>query len=240
MSHRHEDNVHILVLSFFHLYSCRPTDFPFYLGIVVPFTITMLCNWIMLLTIAIVLRRKLNRSQAWIHYIQSCLLSISFAVGWTFGLILTGLSGGVIDIIGACFILTGAPLGLYIIIIYCLVSPVVRHAWKEWYYDLRGIHYKEYDPTNMPGHQKDQEVKILPSAYGRKAQPFQLTGDVIHNPSVSLGLPELPMHTYSKAPELSQSFTTINEDSTLDDLQATQGLSPDDIDPPDPSEETAL
>ena len=188
----------------------------------------------MLLTVAICLGKKLEKSQARLHFTQSSLLSILFTVGWACGLAMTGLSGIGENVFGALFLLTGAPLGLYVFLIYCLGSPVVRSILrKECYCCLGKNSHKEYGST-----QKNLlELKNYPVPYKGNVQAIygqQDSGGIIHNPTVSQSLPDL-----THAEGLQESQQLVTEEKPIDSLEPSE-CDHDDIDPPDPNEETAL
>ena len=130
--------------------SCHPVEIPFYIGILVPFAVLTLLNCIQQLVIAVTLRQKVKNSQAWLHFLQSCLVSLLFAVGWIFGLAMARLSGIAADILDALFIATGGLLGLYVFVLYCVISPIVRKVWKEWF--MNGSHtcYKKHESSQTP------------------------------------------------------------------------------------------
>ena len=127
--------------------SCRPVEIPFYVGMLAPFVLLVLLNCVQLLAITITLRKTLMKSQARLHFLQSCLVLFLFAVGWALGLAMTGLSGVAADALGICFIVVGGLLGLYVFLIYCVVSPIVRNIWKEWFVALSPTHYKKYESS---------------------------------------------------------------------------------------------
>ena len=82
------------------------------------------------MTIAV--RRTLRKSQLWIPFLQFSSISILYGVGWAFGLAMTGITGIGATVLGAFFIATGGLLGVYMFLIYGILSPTVRSVWRGW------------------------------------------------------------------------------------------------------------
>ena len=120
----------------------------FYVGIAAPFTVAILCGWIFLIAVTIAVRRTLRKSQLWIPFLQSSSISILYGVGWTFGLSMTGLTGIGATVLGAFFIATGGLLGVYMFLIYGILSPTVRSIWTRQSYSItQKRHGKSQKPS---------------------------------------------------------------------------------------------
>ena len=169
---------------------------PFYIGILVPFVVLTLLNFIQQITIVITMKQKLKNSQARLHFLQSCIVSSLFAVGWIFGLAMTGLSGIAADVLGALFIAIGGLLGLYVFLIYYVISPLVRKVWKEWFMNVSNTHYKKHESSQTP-------VKQLVAPTSRDIDEAQL-----HNENIELGSVTSSTDESSKHPDVSDSQTS--------------------------------
>ena len=137
---------------FFHL-SCRAFNAPFYIGVVVPFLIIYIFNWVIFfIIIASLLRqsrlniKKNTKSNPFFkqQLIIVITLSILFGLGWGLGLLLTENiynNKTVRDLIAALFVIFTAFHGLFIFLIYCLRSKDARSVWKNV---LTGRNFSEF------------------------------------------------------------------------------------------------
>lgn len=161
----------ISVLIFALFCSCRPINIPFYIGLVGPFAVVVLSNGVMLIAFYFLIP-NLSKSQEKIHYIQSCLLSLLFGIGWTFGLAGISLKDIGADIITSIFCITGGLLGVYAFIIFCVLSPVVRSVWKEWFSKISSTQSKGYSPQSFS---PNKLTDISKSESAAMQTTFQLT-----------------------------------------------------------------
>ena len=117
--------VQIIQSSLFLIHSCRPREAPFYLGLIIPFTISMLLSWVLLIIVLI------KNKTITIQWIQLLIVSCVFSFGWIFALAVgevVPISAATLQII---FILTGGLLGLYVFVLYCIgFSPVRRYLCR--------------------------------------------------------------------------------------------------------------
>ena len=128
--------------------SCRVFNAPYYVGMVVPFLIFYIFNWIIFGVIFVSLIHKRSRSSvketdkksnnSFLHQqlIVATSLSVLFGLGWGIGLLATQdahSSETVRDILSAMFVLITAFHGLFILIMNGLRSKDVRNVWKQWF-----------------------------------------------------------------------------------------------------------
>ncbi|XP_019853770.1 PREDICTED: adhesion G protein-coupled receptor L3-like [Amphimedon queenslandica] len=145
---------------------CRAFKAPFYIGVVVPFVLIYLFNWIIFVMIIVSLSRKtlslkLNnvktKKESKILKQQLMIaitLSILFGFGWGLGLLVTEdiyTSKTVRDLIASVFVFLTGFHGLFIFVIYCLRSKEVRFVWKNVFLCKKG---KEFSTTNFNRIQK--------------------------------------------------------------------------------------
>ena len=184
------------------------------------------------------------KSQARLHFLQSCLVLFLFAVGWALGLAMTGLSGVAADALGICFIVVGGLLGLYVFLIYCVVSPIVRKVWKEWFLALSHTHYKEYEasyqtPVKHPltetslGHYGAQKenIALASVAHSSDDSPKHLSASGTQTPVPVMQVIPSEKSLTAEAPAVmkqSEEELVVHSDAA------------DDSDSPDPNEETNL
>lgn len=200
-----------------YILSCRPTEIPFYIGLVTPFVIAVLCNIFILAIVYVILKLRKNETETSSHVVYSILLTIMFGIGWMFGLAFTGTTGVAANVTGSLFIITGAPLGLYIFLIYRVNSSTVRGAWKNVCFDMKKMYIVggySYDKKPIKKY-----VKHFPQSDSDSRKLYMEGMAVLHNPTVSFSLPDMSFNT-----EMDRKNVKFN----------------DDIDAPDPSEETPL
>ena len=140
--------------------SCRPIGVPFYVGMAVPFILAMIGSWILLIAVTIAVRQTVKNSQQWIPFLQSSSVSVLYGVGWSLGLAMTGVTGTAATVLGVFFIATGGLLGVYVFLIYCVLSPTVRNVWRGWF--CRNVTDQEHISQPTPK-QQDSQTAILTS-----------------------------------------------------------------------------
>ena len=140
-------------------YSCRPYGIQFYAGLLAPFLVIYILNWILFTIILVFLINryicKSNESMKTEHqgsqvrqqFRNAIALSLLFGLGWALGLPATeGIDSiSVRTAIQVLFIIVTAFQGLYIFIMQCLTGSNAVEAtkeWKRWFYLI----------TCRPGH----------------------------------------------------------------------------------------
>ena len=133
----------------FFSYRCRVHGVPFYVGLVAPFLIIYLFNWIVYIIILASLCRKNyqkqdekrnNRVQIKQQLIAAAILSILFGLGWGIGLLATEGVGveALRDFFSAVFIICTAFQGIMIFILQTLRSKQARTTWARWFHMATG------------------------------------------------------------------------------------------------------
>ena len=125
--------------------SCRPTQWPFFFGLILPFVLVYLFNWVMFVIIlasilhhtqnhAATLGDKSGKLRAIRQKVIIALtLSLVFGLGWGLGLLAT--STRVIGItIGfqVIFTLFVGAQGLLMLVFHGFRSEKAREVWKQW------------------------------------------------------------------------------------------------------------
>ena len=146
---------------FLYLFSCRAFKAPFYIGVVVPFVLIYLFNWIIFVVIIVSLSRKklllkLNDvkmkkdSKVLKQQLMIAItLSILFGLGWGLGLFVTEdiyTNKTVYDVLASVFVFLTGFHGLFLFIIYCLRSKEARFVWKNVLFCRKG---KEFSTSNF-------------------------------------------------------------------------------------------
>lgn len=126
---------------------------PFYLGMIVPFLIIYIFNWIVFVVIFTSLLRKgcknktkeaikkgrnkkeKKNSQVKQQLLVAVTLSILFGLGWGAGLLATDKVhvSALRDIYAFLFVILSSLQGLFIFIMHCLRSSDVRSVWAGWF-----------------------------------------------------------------------------------------------------------
>ena len=129
----------------FLYYSCFPEEFPFYIGVVAPFGVIYIFNFIMFVVImhSILCRHTARKDSAsksefsWKTAMIGLILAVTFGLGWIFGLLgTTSLPDAVrLPSVYLFTILVGMQ-GLLIFVLRVLRSHDVRTEWKRWFYAL--------------------------------------------------------------------------------------------------------
>ena len=143
-------------MSFF-IYSCRAFNEPFYIGMVVPFLIVYIFNWVVFIIIIVSLLRKSFQSNIKsnkstnIQFVCEQIvivttLSILFGLGWGIGLLATQdihTNKTIRDVFAAFFVIITAFHGLFIFIMHCLRSNEAKKVWKRWFFNVSGKDFNE-------------------------------------------------------------------------------------------------
>ena len=139
------------------LSSCRVFGVPFYVGLLAPFIVIYLFNWVLFIVIIFNLlckgclskfkesqtsEKKISLKQ---QLIITVTLSILFGLGWGIGLPATQelhRTPAVRNTFAALFIILTAFQGLFVFIMHCLRSKEARKVWSQWIFRVTG---KEVD-----------------------------------------------------------------------------------------------
>ena len=137
--------------------SCRPTQWPFFFGLILPFVLVYLFNWVMFVIILASILRHTHKHAATLgdkgsklrairqKVVIALTLSLVFGLGWGLGLLAT--STRVIGItIGfqVIFTLFVGAQGLLMLIFHGFRSEKAREVWKQWFYFVTRRHKKTY------------------------------------------------------------------------------------------------
>ena len=142
----------------FFLFSCRAFNAPYYIGMVVPFLLVYIFNWVIFIIIIASLIQnnivqskvkadtKMNKRFFKQQFLIAVTLSILFGLGWGIGLLATQdihTNKTVRDLFAALFVLTTAFYGVFVFIVRCVRSQEVRNTWKRLFFSVTGKHISE-------------------------------------------------------------------------------------------------
>ena len=141
----------------YFIYSCRAFNEPYYIGMIVPFLIVYIFNWVVFVIIIVSLLRKSFQSNIKskkttnIQFVREQIvivttLSILFGLGWGIGLLATQdihTNKTIRDVFAAFFVIITAFHGLFIFIMHCLRSKEARNVWKRWFFNVSGKDFNE-------------------------------------------------------------------------------------------------
>ena len=133
----------MLICIFLHLCSCRVYSYSFWIGLLVPFAIIYIINWIIFIHIftSLVFRPKVQKdtgtsaklSSLKENFMIALGLSLLFGIGWAIGLLASSdLPPAVRYPAEWIFTLMSAFLGVYLFVLYVLRSKEARKSWKRW------------------------------------------------------------------------------------------------------------
>ena len=123
--------------------SCRVHGYSFWIGLLIPFGIIYIINWILYILIFVSLLckpdgREETRKNAKLHKLKENFtitlgLSLLFGIGWAVGLLASSdLPHGVRYPAEWIFTLMTAFLGVYLFVLYIPRSSEARGLWKRW------------------------------------------------------------------------------------------------------------
>ena len=123
--------------------SCRVHGYSFYIGLLVPFGVIYIMNWVIFILIfaSLLCRPNVknetsssgNLRKLKENFMIALGLSLLFGMGWAIGLLATSdLPDAVRYPAEWVFTLTTAFLGVYLFILYVVRSPEARKLWKRW------------------------------------------------------------------------------------------------------------
>ena len=142
-----------------HAYRCRVHGIPFYVGLIAPFIIIYLFNWVVYVIILCSLFCKCSckkedddrstRVKTKHQLIAAVTLSVLFGLGWGIGLIATeGVrTKAVHDLFSALFIICTAFQGVMVFCLQTLRSKEVRNTWLSLFYRATGKNITTWHPS---------------------------------------------------------------------------------------------
>ena len=155
-------------------FSCRAFNEPYYIGMVVPFLIIYMFNWVVFVVIIVSLLRKKfqsnikSKNNVDIKFVREQLvivtsLSVMFGLGWGIGLLATQdihTNKTVRDLFAALFVIITAFHGLFIFIMHCLRSREVRTVWKRWFFNVSGKDFNELTSSLFASKRNKPVVRV--------------------------------------------------------------------------------
>ncbi len=142
---------HIIIYTHHYSFSCRPTEWPFYFGFILPFVIIYILNWIVFVAIMVSICKhfrnlqSLNESSVCQqlrnfkkNLVIAMCLSVVLGLGWGLGLVST--SSGLVELsftFQVIFSIFVGSQGVLIFIIYGLRSTEFRQTWIKLFSSCR-------------------------------------------------------------------------------------------------------
>ena len=159
--------------------SCRVYGYSFYIGLLVPFAVIYIMNWVIFILIFASLlcrpnvRKETSNSEN-LHKLKENFmialgLSLLFGMGWAIGLLATSdLPDAVRYPAEWVFTLTTAFLGVYLFILYVVRSPEARKLWKRWLLCQRkkATHGVSRSSVNSPRSRFETMTSAITSLWG--------------------------------------------------------------------------
>ena len=140
-------------------YSCRPYEWPFYFGFIVPFVAIYIFNWIMFIIIIFSLCRGAAqketadaKSVVIRQLFIAMVLSLLFGLGWAFGLLGSSSLPSGVSITGQyIFSIFIGCQGVLIFFLHAVRSSDACEEWKRWWYGItcRTVQYRMYRTTSI-------------------------------------------------------------------------------------------
>lgn len=118
------------------LYSCRVIMYPFWFGLIFPFVVVHLFNWVMFIIIIVCLAKNRKnvkkKTELKRHFFLVVGLSLVFGLGWGFGLLATSSETEKLSFTFQILfsILIGSQ-GVLIFIFHVIRAPQAREQWKK-------------------------------------------------------------------------------------------------------------
>ena len=175
----------IASLSFCPSYSCRVYSYSFWIGLLIPFCIIYIMNWVIFIHIfgSLVFRpnvRKDTSTNANLRKLKQNFmialgLSLLFGMGWAIGLLASSdLPAAVRYPAEWIFTLATAFLGVYLFAMYVLRSQEARKFWKRWFL-CQSKKKPSVSSTSTPSRTRWGSVASTVRAWGRRLTPSRLT-----------------------------------------------------------------
>ena len=146
----------------------------FYIGLIVPFILIYLFNWVIYIVILCTLvfrncRKKADKDTRKLikqNLLAAVMLSVLFGLGWGIGLAATtGIPNvGVRDFFSALFILCTAFQGVMVFCLQTVRSKEVRNVWSKWFYRATGRSVSDFTTSVS-----DRQRKISSQPYDSSA-----------------------------------------------------------------------
>ena len=170
--------------SFFPLCSCRAFDIPFYVGMIVPFLIIYIFNWVVFIIIFTSLLRKScdkklkevketdkkkgdkKTSPVKQQFLVAVTLSVLFGLGWGVGLLATDkvYVSAIKDLFASLFVILTTSQGLLVFIMHCLQSRDIRNVWARWFKFATGKEVNKF--TSVVSRQKRKSGPTASASIG--------------------------------------------------------------------------
>lgn len=212
---------------------------------------------------------KLPKEETRSKALREVLMSALFVTGWGVALAKANASGNAAVVLAATFMVVGAPLGLYMFIACILGSRTTRNVWKRWAYRLVCRKYEddyleeEDVSTNMSRLSKTPSLTYKSHKPPLRLPPLEYKMPNLKSPSPTSPISPTPtaetLNTSSssvaehgvdrsRASSVSKSIEGSVDMPVADESQPEvpsvpykhPSITSNDIDPPDPNEETAL
>ena len=163
-----------------HTFSCRATEWPFWLGLLLPFSLIYLFNWIMFVVIIISICKhsqgtissskdtsKLESIKK--HFTIAITLAVVFGLGWAFGLAATSLP--IKELTFTFQLLFSVFVGLQgflIFLLHGIRNKDARNAWKRWFGIMGGKYLFSLNTSSTKASTGGSGPQIV-HAYGTRA-----------------------------------------------------------------------
>lgn len=245
---------------------CSPSGIPFLVGMVAPLVVFSILAMIVFAVVGVlIVSDKLPRKETRSKALRDLLIAVFFVTGWGVTLGKAYTSGTITVVLAAAFVAFGAPLGLYMFVMSIFASRTTRNVWKRWLCRLICRKYHEEDleeeiTTNMSKLSKTPSMRYKTQKPPLGLQPLQYKLPDLKSPSptsptnisdnlnTSTSSVAEPGVTHSRESSASKSVEG-SVDMPVADTSRSEApsvpykhpsLASNDIDPPDPNEETAL
>ena len=140
---------------------------PFYIGMIAPFILLYIFNWIVFVIITVSFlyksQRKVSSNNAG-HGMKSGMstrqqfmiavtLSVLFGIGWGIGLLATEELGSKVahDIFASLFVIITSFHGLLIFILHCVRSKEAKKEWRRWFFKATRKEFSDFTSSTF-GH----------------------------------------------------------------------------------------
>ena len=211
---------------------------------------------------------KLPKEETRSKVLRDFFITALFVVGWGMALGEMNTSGNVAIALAAIFVVFGAPLGIYIFIVSIISSRTTRKVWIRCFYRMICREYHDKDLEKHISTNMSRLTKKPSLTYKTAKPPIGLNVLQYRMPDLKSPSPASPTSPSNTAGTLNTSSSSIAEqaanhsrasstsksaegsvDMPVAEASHTKvptapykrpSLASNDIDPPDPSEETAL